>query len=157
MLVYTQSSPDIARLATEIDNLASQTKEGHDLTISVDSTDGYAWPWAWYLRHYKADYPNYSSAPPETTPPSSIVILNAQNQNTVGFLLKEYTGSGVMEHRWWFPEVYRHVTMKTLSDGLLSRTHWQKILRYIIHRDLGLSLTALGSVDFYYYIDNDLQ
>ncbi|MCS7002929.1 MAG: TIGR03663 family protein, partial [Dehalococcoidia bacterium] len=49
MLIYTQSTPDITRIYREIERLSLQTTGGLDLRISVDSTSGFTWPWAWYF------------------------------------------------------------------------------------------------------------
>jgi hypothetical protein len=50
MLVYVQSSPDIPVVRDAIDKLAVASGKGARLPIVIDSTDDYAWPWAWYLR-----------------------------------------------------------------------------------------------------------
>ena len=53
LLIYTQSSPAIPKIATQIDQLAAATGLGYDMPIAVDSDDSFSWPWAWYLRDYK--------------------------------------------------------------------------------------------------------
>ena len=56
MLVYTQTSPDIPDIVDNIERLAEETGKGRDISIRVDSTDGYSWPWAWYLRNYNGTW-----------------------------------------------------------------------------------------------------
>ena len=72
MIVYTQTSPDIARLAREIKQERDASGQKADLPINIDATSGFTWPWAWYLRDYSyVGYPRMTLArwnrPP--TPP----------------------------------------------------------------------------------------
>ncbi|MBI5947704.1 MAG: TIGR03663 family protein [Chloroflexi bacterium] len=111
MLVYTQSSPDIARIADEIDALAAATGRGFDLPIAVDSTDSFSWPWAWYLRDYRAvSYVEFTNGPPTGDYP--VLLVNSSNVNRVNDALAGQGGGiyGVpvrYPHRWWFDETYK--------------------------------------------------
>jgi predicted membrane-bound mannosyltransferase/sugar lactone lactonase YvrE len=105
LLVYTQTSGDIPALMSRIDAYAKQSGLGKNLPIEVDPIDGYTWPWAWYLRNYKAvNYPSMSSA---YTPPEHAVVLaskdDAQNVQVGG----AYGQPIPYHHRRWFPEEYR--------------------------------------------------
>ena len=160
MLVYTQSSPDIPRIAGEIRQQAQESGDGDSLRITVDGTDGYAWPWAWYLRDYNAGYPCYSGdagcSQPEQAPNVSVLLLNARNQGALRGVLGDFCGGERYKHRWWFPEVYRNATPGKLWDGLLDREQRQKVLRYLLYRELDSEQEAverLGSVDAYFYVD----
>jgi predicted membrane-bound mannosyltransferase len=53
MLVYTQTSHSVVDAVDDIDRLAAVTGDGQDMPITVDTMDGYAWPWYWYLRDYR--------------------------------------------------------------------------------------------------------
>ena len=159
MLVYTQSSPDIPRIARDIERVAKLTGEGKELLITVDSTDGYSWPWAWYLRNYtKVGYPCYSNdagcAALKATPDSVVVVVSARNQGSVSTFLEEKYANGLyIKHRWWFPEVYRDLTLDKLWEAFKDRKEWRKAADYFLYRKLE---SDLGSVDAYVYFSQDL-
>ena len=104
LLVYTQTSPQIPELRDRIDALARETGMGYNLPIEVDGTDGFAWPWVWYLRNYHA----VSYIPPPTAgyqPPANSVALIARSNRAL--IDSEGFGETPYKHRWWFEETYR--------------------------------------------------
>lgn len=110
MLVYTQSSPDIPALRSEIDGLARATGRGFDLPIAVDSTDSFAWPWSWYLRDYKnVSWADMTNGPPQGDWP--VLLVNTSNVGRVNDVLAasvaRYGAARKYPHRWWFPENYK--------------------------------------------------
>ncbi len=154
MLVYTQTSPDIARVAREIGQLADVTGDGLSLPITVDSTDGFSWPWAWYLRDYNSvGYPCYSGDSGCTSltdaPDSSVVLVNSRNHGAADPILKDAYGSGQrIKHRWWFPEGYKGATPGAVWDAVTDRSQWRKAADYFLYRNME---SSLGSVDTYIY------
>ncbi len=50
MLIYTQTSPDVTRVMSEIDALSDELTGGEHLEVWYDS--GVSWPFQWYLRNY---------------------------------------------------------------------------------------------------------
>ncbi|MBI2765581.1 MAG: TIGR03663 family protein [Chloroflexi bacterium] len=111
LLIYTQSSPDITRIATQIDQLAEATGEGYQMRIAVDSTDSFAWPWAWYLRDYKnVGYLDFSNGIPAGE--YRVMLVNQSNAAKVDDALASgggtQFGQGIKyPHRWWFDETYK--------------------------------------------------
>lgn len=110
MLIYTQSSPAIPDLKTEIDRLAEATGLGKHLPIAVDSSDSFAWPWAWYLRDYKAvSYADMSNGTPRGA--YQVLLVNNNNVNKVNDSLANtgilYGSPRRYPHRWWFDEKYK--------------------------------------------------
>lgn len=161
MLVYTQSSPALARINRLIDQYARESGQGKDLTIVVDSAQAFAWPWVWYLRDYKkATYPDlesYRNNPSliATLPPNSVLLTELGNAS-VGTQRSDIYGPGIRyEHRWWFPEGfdprpgyagegYRGVTTSNLWKWIRDPSKWKAWGTYFLHRDPG---EKLGSVD----------
>ncbi|GIW10639.1 MAG: hypothetical protein KatS3mg061_1696 [Dehalococcoidia bacterium] len=174
MLIYTQSTPDITRLAREIEQLSLRATGGYDLRITVDSTSGFTWPWAWYLRHYKnVEYPSLSAV---TGPPSGqVVLVHANNVERLRPYLTDYNPGQRYRHRWWFPEDYKSAvewvaamgssapaqpgrpnSSFTLADALaasLSPSGLETLWRYFFNRELG---KPLGSEDGYFFVKRDL-
>ncbi len=119
LLIYTQSSPDIARLMAEIEQLGEVTGKGKYLPIAVDGQDSFAWPWAWYLRDYKCiSYGDLStgSVPLSSCQgqeqPYAVMLVNRSNADKINETLAEsnnsYYGSPrKYPHRWWFSETYK--------------------------------------------------
>ena len=112
MLVYTQTSPDIARMMREINTLSQERTGGYNLPIWYSSAT--VWPMNWYLRDYMATGAarffgtSLSSPPPED---AAIIMVGNEDfgaweeQNLQNYERTDY----VM--RWWFPEeLYRAFT-----------------------------------------------
>ncbi|HLF78556.1 MAG TPA: flippase activity-associated protein Agl23, partial [Dehalococcoidia bacterium] len=123
MLVYTQSSHDIVDLRDRIDALAKATGLGHNLPIVVDSTEGYAWPWAWYLRHYHEVTYQDPKTPGYRGPEGAVLLIHQANAPNVD--ASAYTQTPY-KHRWWFVEetTYRGLTVGKVISTL---TSWEKL------------------------------
>ncbi len=127
MLIYTQTSPRIAQISSDIDRLASATGKGFDLRIAVDSTDSFAWPWAWYLRDYKAvGYYDFANGLPEGQ--WDVILANQSAFAKVNDWIAQ-RGAGLYgnpqryEHRWWFDERYK----AALPTGPWDAATWSTI------------------------------
>lgn len=121
LLIYTQSSGDLARVSREIDALAKASGLGYDLPIAVDSADSFAWPWAWYLRDYKSvSYVDFSNGVPAGE--YQVILVNASNigraqdhvANSAAF---QYAAPEKYPHRWWFDETYKYA-MAAKPNGI---------------------------------------
>ncbi|OAI40054.1 hypothetical protein AYO38_06550 [bacterium SCGC AG-212-C10] len=114
MLVYTQSSPDIPKIAQDIDKLAAATGMGYELPIAVDSSDAYSMPWFWYLRDYKhVAYYDFGTSVPDgvKTGQFAVMLVNASNASKVNDVLasvgeSKFGSPQKYPHRWWFDEGY---------------------------------------------------
>ncbi|MBI2887140.1 MAG: TIGR03663 family protein [Chloroflexi bacterium] len=148
MLVYTQTSPEAPRIMGQIERLAAAQGQGKNLPITVDATDGFTWPWAWYLRDYKAvDYPSLSVGSGE--PRGAVLLLNANNQGALEPSLGKYEPGRRYPHRWWFPEEYRSLTLEGVLSSLLDPTAWGKWWSYLYARDVGAPLGSSDALVYY--------
>ncbi|MBI4200721.1 MAG: TIGR03663 family protein [Chloroflexi bacterium] len=159
MLVYTQTAPDIPQIMAEIRRLGEETGKGRDLKITVDSSDGFSWPWAWYLRHYKfVGYPCLSNEancrPLDRPPDADVVLLAARSQATSGQYLSSYGAPVSYKHRWWFPESYRGLNLRTVTKGVRQKESWCRVVRYFTARKFG---QGIGSVDAYAYFPKEFK
>jgi len=111
MLIYTQTSPEIPRLMAKIDALAEATGKGLNMPIAVDSADSFSWPWAWYLRDYKAvSYADFTQGPPKGD--FAVLLVNSSNVAATNDVLGQgatvlYGAPLKYPHRWWFDETYK--------------------------------------------------
>lgn len=143
MLVYTQTSPDIPRLMSEISRLAEQSGLGKDLPVVVDQTDSFSWPWAWYLREYKKV--SFITPTDGYTPPAGAVLLiNKSNISRLNLQGANLSQGVPYRHRWWFPETYRGLTTPKFFKMLREKGTWSRWRSYFIDRTL---TQQPGSVD----------
>jgi uncharacterized protein (TIGR03663 family) len=55
--VYAHTPPDLVNLASQLDQLAQRTPQGHDMMIHVVAEN--YWPLPWYLRHFNQAHVDY--------------------------------------------------------------------------------------------------
>ncbi|GBD10637.1 hypothetical protein HRbin23_00282 [bacterium HR23] len=155
LLVYTQSAPDIPRIARDIQHIAEATGQKESLRILVDGADGFAWPWVWYLRRFEeAGYPDLTFSPLSRPVEASVVLVNGSNIAQA----RQALGEGFVEarryiHRWWHPETYRLASPRVFLAGLKDRQVWRRALDYWLYRKMG---TPLGHIDAYLFYRADL-
>jgi predicted membrane-bound mannosyltransferase len=166
MLIYTQTSPYLANVAHEIDQLAAASGKGYQMPIAVDSSDSFAWPWAWYLRDYKAvTYVDFTSGPP--TGDFDVMLVNSTNLSKVNDQLAQQSSGKFASpikypHRWWFDETYKNAistgkdasgvplacTAKVGNCGPFNPDTWQQIAHGIFDK-------GWLSTWFYFWRDHD--
>ena len=157
MLVYTQTSPDIRLLADEISIADGYEGDDSGITIDIDDTSGFTWPWAWYLRDSSQYHASYRAIDEETiasrTPTAEVLLVHSNNEDAVSPVLDGlYTGGQRIRHRWWFPEhTYRNLTLERLASGLVNRETWRSVIDYWLYRD-GIR-HDIGSEDAYVFFD----
>lgn len=105
LLVYTQTSGDIPVLRDRLEEYARKTGLGYRQPVVVDSTDGFTWPWAWYLRDYKDVA--YTEVKNDYVPRPGAVLFVSQAQGQLSSLAGKYEPGIPYHHRRWFPEEYR--------------------------------------------------
>ncbi|MCS7207545.1 MAG: TIGR03663 family protein [Dehalococcoidia bacterium] len=155
LLVYTQTAPDIPRIAQDIEHIAHATGQKENMKILVDGADGFAWPWVWYLRRFpEAGYPDMTFSPLRAPVDAHVVLVNAVNIAPARAAL----GSDFVEarryiHRWWHPETYRLASPRVFWEGLRDRKVWRRALDYWLYRKMG---TPLGHIDAYLFYRADL-
>lgn len=140
MLIYTQSSPDIPKVAKQIAQYALASGQGHNVKITVDAYSSFTWPWAWYLRDYPntayPDFQAYANNPSALQPYlGDIVIVHQSNQNIMQPFISRYGQPEHIHHRWWFPEGYRTTTASSFLRRMLDGAELRRWWTYITNRD----------------------
>lgn len=159
MLVYTQTAPDIRNLVHEIETAGELTGDRKEIRLSIDSTDGYTWPWAWYLRDYaNVTYPDHSEQVSAPGAETAITVIHAKNNDRVKPELTEQFSEGRrLVHRWWFPEneTYKHpsLSVTTFFEAVVDRDVWRTSLDFFLYRELD---SEIGSVDSFVYFARDI-
>ena len=159
MLVYTQTSPDIRLLAEEFRRADGYAGEDNGISVDVDDTSGFTWPWAWYLRDSSRYHASYRSIEGEVfadkSPTAEVLLVHSSNQEAVEPSLQGlYTDGQRVKHRWWFPEhTYRNLSLERIASGLVNRETWRTVMDYWLYRD-GVRHN-IGSEDAYVHFDLD--
>lgn len=99
MLMYSQASPDVARVVEEVGELSRLQTGAKDLSIWYDS--GTSWPFQWYLRNY--DNRRFYGTELNETPDADVILIATEHvadneEFLIGYEYQEYT------MRWFFPE-----------------------------------------------------
>ena len=116
-----------------------------DLIVGVDTLDGFAWPWMWYLREnknvvwidnieildHKYDY----------------LLVNSKNMEKIPEeFLSDYNIKRTIPHRKWFPEsIYRNMSINDIPDMIISNKKRVSISEYYLNRDFQ---TKVGDTNF---------
>ena len=157
LLIYTQTSPDVPQLAREIRNAGKLTGENLALPVTVDNTDGFTWPWAWYFRNYdNTDYPTYKNTGTLPGPPeSSVVLVNVKNRSVVEETITAgpFTEGRRFSHRQWFPEDYRELTAGDFFGTVIDRSRWDGAIDFFLFRKIS---NEIGGVDSIVYFKDDI-
>ena len=135
--------------AKEIDLARDLAWNKSEFSIAIDTRDGFAWPWSWYLRDYTSNwyledvaqggvgYISLESEGSEVGDSRTIAVINARNHDNVKETLPEGFGEGRhMIHRWWFPEVYKNKTPVDVWNGFTNRELLRPIADFWFHREV---------------------
>ena len=154
MIVYTQTSPDVVRLLETLED----TGAGADLSLSIDATSGFSWPWAWYFRNdKKVKFPAYNAGSFDAPPTDPVVVVHSNHRTAADLGLHQaYTRGERIRHRWWFPEhIYRDLTPGKFASAIIDRSAWRRAMDYWLNRD-GIR-NRLGSEDSYVYFGRGIS
>lgn len=157
MLIYTQSTPDIPRLSAAIEQEAEVEGKPQALPVAIDSTSGFQWPWAWYLRNNNsAGYPSYGGDAPKEAPQDAVLLVHHNNSSKLEPMLKDGYKEGMrIKFRWWFPEeTYRNLTVRKFFKSFGDREAWRRTMDYFLYRKMR---PEPGSEDGILYLSKDFQ
>lgn len=150
MLVYTQTTPDITRTMTNIEERAGETGQGFELPIIIDRTSGFGYPWRWYLRDYtNVHWPCYDSETSDATcsalnepPGAEVIVMHYRNEAASAEYLAAYDNGERIGHRAWFPEFATYksgsnpLPLGTFVSALGDGRSWRQWWDYFVNREL---------------------
>ena len=155
LLVYTQTSGDIPVLVKEIEKAAAQLDDPKSIPIVIDSSDGFTWPWAWYLRDSKFKNVTYTSIEPGyTPPPGAIIFASTAGATNLQQLGESYNEGIPYHHRRWFPEEYRGVdgaysTQDFFGDLFTPSVLFDNWMNYWVTREPPAEIGQVDGVAFF--------
>ena len=124
-------------------NIKLYSLEKGSVSIAIDSSEGFTWPWAWYLRNFDMkliDVENGKGIENNKFETFDFIILNTKFENKV--LSKIDSDSFDIERlpfRQWYPENYRFNNLENLGKYLRDTENFNKTLRHIIFATLKLN------------------
>lgn len=150
MLVYTQTTPDITRTMTSIEERARDTGQGYELPIIIDRTSGFGYPWRWYLRDYEnvhwpcydADTSDVTCAGLDQAPRAEVIVMHYRNEAASTQHLGDYGQGERIGHRAWFPEFATYksgsspLSLDAFITALGDREAWRQWWDYFLNREL---------------------
>ena len=158
MLVYTQTSPDLFLINKAMEKQYPISESQEDPLIVIDQTNGFTWPWSWYLRNRgNVQYPKLN---PETyephNQPDMMIVHSSNNLAVEKALPMDYLPGVRVAHRWWFPEhTYRDLNGINVVSRILDTNHWNIFIEYWLFRK-GVE-KSIGSEDAYLYTKKDFH
>jgi uncharacterized protein (TIGR03663 family) len=125
LLVSTQSSEDVKRVAERV--VAANDRAKSPLRVTVDAAEGATFPYAWYFRHLeKVQYPDLSTA--TTLPPSDVAILTQGSRDKLRGQLKGFDERRFPFRVWWVRgsswHEYHDLTLSSAWAWLTRRKPW---------------------------------
>jgi hypothetical protein len=98
LLVSTQSSENVKRVADEV---VARAEREPRTSITVDSSEGATFPWAWYFRHLPVGYLELGAGSTAPPPDSDVLILTQAAQERLGPQLQGYDARRFPFRVWW--------------------------------------------------------
>jgi uncharacterized protein (TIGR03663 family) len=97
LLVSTQSSEEVKRVADEV---VARAERG-PTEITVDSSEGATFPWAWYFRDLPVGYVELGAGSQAPPPDSDVLILTGAAHDRLGSQLQGYDAREFPFRVWW--------------------------------------------------------
>ena len=141
LIVYTQTTPELINVLSFIETTSEITNKGEMIHLVIDQTNGFTWPWIWYLRDYQnVSYPSGFKNTTQLSNNPDIVIVHENNLSDIQKLqnIATFADKIVLRHRWWFPEfdeTYRDLTPQKILRILTNRQSIRSLTNYWLYRD----------------------
>ncbi|MFL2677608.1 MAG: flippase activity-associated protein Agl23 [Dehalococcoidia bacterium] len=146
MIVYTQTSKFVHELSSEI----IYEIENNDINVLIDSSDGYTWPWAWYMRNHNVDYfdsKNKESYKNLNLNEYEYILINTYSFNEFVSSNEKslnYNKVSQIPFRMWFPENYRFNSFREFVDHIYKLDNISYILGHIFKKEFNQNIGNVG-------------
>jgi uncharacterized protein (TIGR03663 family) len=127
LLVSTQSSEDVKKVAEQV--VAANARSKTPLRVTVDAADGATFPYAWYFRHLPlVQYPDLSAG---NLPPSDVVIMTEGSRDRLKRQLAGFHEREFPFRVWWVRgsnwKEYHALTLASGWRWLTQRKPWSPL------------------------------
>jgi uncharacterized protein (TIGR03663 family) len=118
--VATQTSKDIDSVRATIARLDPNGGR----SIDVDSSDGAAWPWAWYFRNLPVGYVDMSD--PHFRPGTDVLIMTHDDSASLSTLAVGYRTRTFRLRVWWVRD-YGRLSPASAATWFVRRRPWNEL------------------------------
>ncbi len=124
LLVSTQSSTQVKQVAEEVQALNRKAKAAGmpELTITIDSSQGATFPYAWYFRHDQVGYIDMTQA--NYTPNTQVLIMTEEAKTAQQPNLSAYAGRRFDFRVWWVKDYAKKFSAHAWWNWLTKRQPW---------------------------------
>jgi uncharacterized protein (TIGR03663 family) len=124
LLVATQSSVQVKEVAQQVLALARRQKaEGKPpLTITIDSSQGATFPYAWYFRDQEVGYVDMTAE--GYVPDTQVLIMTLEAREKLKPSLAAYAGRPFDFRVWWVKDYKKKFSVKAWWDWFTKRRPW---------------------------------
>jgi uncharacterized protein (TIGR03663 family) len=119
LLVSTQTSEEVKRVADEVVARA----DSQPTSITVDSSEGATYPWAWYFRHLPVGYLELGAGSTAPAPDSDVLILTAAARDRLAAQLTGYEAREFPFRVWWLRD-YDAMSLSAWWRWFTKREPW---------------------------------
>jgi uncharacterized protein (TIGR03663 family) len=126
-LVTTQSSEDVKTVVERIEGVDARVfrRTGSHVTITVDSSEGATYPWAWYFRKYPVGYIDMTQ--PSYQPNAQVLLMTETSRNRLLATLPAYEGRRFRFRVWWVRDWDKKFDPDVWWDWWTRRETWNPI------------------------------
>jgi uncharacterized protein (TIGR03663 family) len=124
LLVSTQSSLQVKQVANQVRALArSQKADGKPpLTITIDSSQGATFPYAWYFRHDEVGYIDMTTD--GYVPNTQVLVMTIEARDKLKPNLSAYAGRPFDFRLWWVKDYKKKFSAKAWWDWFTEHKAW---------------------------------
>jgi uncharacterized protein (TIGR03663 family) len=119
LLVSTQSSPEVKRVADEVRALDRRSPD--PVSVVVDEAEGATFPYAWYFRHLDVGYVDLTQA--ALPADADVVVLTEASRARLAAQLGDFRGRRFAFRIWWVRD-YGALTPGSFWRWLTRREPW---------------------------------
>jgi uncharacterized protein (TIGR03663 family) len=126
-LVTTQSSEDVKTVVERIKGVDGRVfrRTGNHVTITVDSSEGATYPWAWYFRDFPVGYIDMTN--PSFQPDAQVLLMTETSRNRLLPTLPGYDGRRFRFRVWWVRDWTKKLDAGAWWDWWTRRETWNPI------------------------------
>jgi predicted membrane-bound mannosyltransferase len=124
LLVSTQSSEDVLRIQERVVGLAERRRAGEPpLTVTIDTSQGATFPWAWYFRDLESVAFVDLSVPGGAPPASDVLVATDASRERLQTQLAGYDATRFGFRVWWVRD-YRRLRPGSAIEWVATRRPW---------------------------------
>jgi hypothetical protein len=141
LLVSTQSSVQVKQVAEEVEalNRRQQARGINPISITVDSSSGATFPYAWYFRHNDVGYIDMTTK--GYVPNAQVLISTFQGHDVLRPNLAAYAGRKFDFRVWWVKDYKKKFSPHAWAQWFVHHKAWNTtggLQEYLlVRRDLG--------------------